>query len=151
VLKSIDFLNKNNYNSEKLMVVAKDNNQALLLLDIFKKLNRNVCVSTSHNDTEGVVISRFINNEFDTLIVVNRGILGFSDNNITALLDFKNSGNIENRFQLMARVFRKKENIKKIYLSVTNEDNVKKQKQIIVNTLKLINKNFFNNFDGLSY
>lgn len=85
----------------------------------------NVAFSTSQNDQDDAEIVRFKSGNANALVVVGKGVLGFNDSNITALFDFKTSDNLDNSYQLFARVLRKhpKTVVKSYYRVASNDFN----------------------------
>ncbi|HLD91656.1 MAG TPA: DEAD/DEAH box helicase family protein [Patescibacteria group bacterium] len=109
-------------NLSKVMIACGSILQANTVVNYLKSIGRKCVVSTSSNDKENKNINEFKNGKYDVLIVVDRGILGFNDPNITTLIDMKKSSNIDSSFQLFARVLRNhKDNIKKSYFRVTDK------------------------------
>ena len=139
-------------NLSKIMVACKNIKEAYhvqyLLTNIY---NRSVSMSTSENDSSNEEIDKFVNNETDCLIVVNRGILGFSDNMITTLLDLKRSKTPDGRIQLFARILRKHpNNIKKHYISYySNKKDMRNEGIILMACMYLMQKHAYEKFDGI--
>lgn len=104
------------YDLSKLMVACKKISDANIIASYLRSIGRKVAVSNCKNDRTSSMVKDFKNGEYDTLIVIQRGILGFSDNDITGLIDMRCSPNVDISNQLFARVLRKHpKNIEKFY------------------------------------
>lgn len=138
------------YNMTKVMWACKDIQQAKSLAYYLKtKFRKNVFMSTSENDSENAQIEEFKNSKDGVLIVVNKGILGFSDNSITALVDFKCSSDLDTRNQFFARGLRRHETgMRKAYMSVVSSAKWNREGQIIHQMVSLMDRDVFKNYDG---
>lgn len=135
------------FNSSKLMIACKTVNDAYVLGIHLRNNGRKIAISTSANDSGNEQIRRFKSGEADTLLVVNKGILGFSDNFVTALIDLKGSKDIDARNQLFARIFRKHpDGIEKFYISVSTKINWNKEITILKSVVGLMNTNTFKTY-----
>lgn len=135
------------FNPSKLMIACKTVDDAYVLGLYLKTQGRSIAISTSDNDSGNEQIKRFKKGEADTLLVVNKGILGFSDNNVTALIDLKCSKDIDARNQLFARILRKHpDNVKKFYISVSNHKNFNKEVKLLFSVANLMKKNIFQKY-----
>ena len=91
------------------------------------------------------------NGKYDTLVVVQRGILGFSDNDITGLFDLRCSTNVDISNQLFARVLRKHpNNVKKFYYRAGEKHNKDFNSQVVMlhKVRSLMRKDIFKGYDG---
>lgn len=135
-----------NFNGEKILIACKNMAEAYSL-SLHIRGTRKMAVSTSENDPKGQLIKDFKSGVYDTLIVVNRGILGFSDSNITALLDFKCVMDINSRSQLIARILRKHpKNTRKFYVCVDHRSKKQKNYDIIGKAISLMETDNFTRF-----
>jgi GTPase SAR1 family protein len=134
----------------KPMIAASNIHEAQALKYWLSKRGYKVALSTSMNDNDNKEIEAFKNDEKNCLIVVNKGILGFSEGSITALIDFKGSDDIDVRNQLFARILRKhKEDIRKSYISVCSFLNdAKKDTRMLQELLKLMDRKYFSSYNG---
>jgi hypothetical protein len=137
-------------NLTKIMVAVKKISEAKNVAYHLTKIGRKVALSTCKDDRNNRVVKDFINGEYDTLVVVQRGILGFSDNNITGLFDIRCSDSVDISNQIFARVLRKHpDNIRKFYYrcGVRNKDFT--DQEIMLYKIKaMMRKNVFENYDG---
>lgn len=151
IMKMINHAKKENMNLSKIMIAVNTIEEGFSVASKLTKIGRKVALSTTKNDPEGVEIIRFKNNEFDTLIVVNRGILGFSDSEITGMFDLKCSNDLDASNQLFSRVLRKHpKNIMKFYYRHGDRSTKDFNKQfIMLNKIKhLMSKKIFQGYDG---
>jgi superfamily II DNA or RNA helicase len=151
-LKSmLSFARKKNKNLSKIMVAVKTINEAKNAAYYLRSIGRSVAVSTSKNDRENLMVSKFKKGEYDTLVVVMRGILGFSDNNITGLFDLRCSESVDISNQLFARVLRKHpENIQKFYYRCGNKETQDYNDQVIMlhKVKAMMRRDIFINYNG---
>lgn len=138
------------YNMTKVMWACKDIVEAKAVAYYLRNtFKREVFISTSENDKDNQQIQDFKASNDGVLIVVNKGILGFSDGSITALVDFKCSKDLDTRNQFFARGLRcHKDDIRKAYLSVSSTENWNKEGQIIHQMVSLMDREVFMNYDG---
>lgn len=141
---------KEGCNLTKVMWACKDVKQAKAVKYYLKyKYNLDVYMSTSENDINSLEIKKFKQAKSGVLLVVNKGILGFSDGTITTLIDYKMSKDLETRYQLIARVLRKHpKGVRKNYLSVSCNNNYKKEYITLSQTISLFDKHVFMNYIG---
>lgn len=119
--KAISQLKNKKDNFTKIMIAVDSIKQGKVLANYISK-SRKVSLSTSENDPNNEEIKKFKNNDTNTLIVIQKGILGFSDNYITSLIDLRMSQNIDVRNQLFSRLLRRHpENTRKTYISVPKD------------------------------
>lgn len=131
----------------KLMIAVKTVNDAYTLGLYLRVNGRKIALSTAESDTDNVQIARFKSGEADTLIVVNKGILGFSDNLVTGMIDLKSSSDIDARNQLFARVLRKHpEGVKKFYISAASSGRFNKEVSLLYKVANLMKKEVFKTY-----
>lgn len=138
------------YNMTKIMWSCKNIKEAKAVAYYLKnEFNRKIFISTSENDSNNEQIQLFKSSNEGVLIVVNKGILGFSDNSITALVDFKCSKDLDTRNQFFARGLRRHETgLRKVYLSISTSKNWNREGQIIHQVVSLMNRDVFMRYDG---
>ena len=142
---------KSGYNTDKLMVAVSSIDEANLVTTYFSTKGRKVAQSTSDSDKEGKSIDRFKAGEFDVLVVVCRGILGFNDPAITCLIDLRSSSNLDASYQLFARVLRKHPNgIRKSYIRGSRKGNKEYNDQVamLYKIKSLMTRHSFQNYNG---
>lgn len=135
----------------KIMIACKTIKQAQDLQQILtNKYQRKVSISTSINDSNNTQINKYKANITDTLLVVNKGLLGFNDSAITCLLDLKSSPNIEASYQLLARILRKhkQKDMVKNYIRISSTIDYNEQVYHLHKIKALLNNFNFAHFDG---
>lgn len=94
----------------QLAVVAKDIKQAEVIKQVLEEKYRlRTVISTSHHDADSTNLDIFKTGTYDCCITVNRIFTGWSYNNLTSVLDFAASQNINRAFQLFSRLLRVKD------------------------------------------
>lgn len=141
-----------NTNSDlsKIMVVCRRINQAQGVATILEEhYGRKVSLSTSDDDKDNTTIQRFKKGITDSLVVVNRGILGFNDPLLTTVLDMKQSDSIDIVNQLAARVLRKHpDDVKKSYIKGCCPEDTLDNYDILKAIVRLLDRDVFKRFDG---
>jgi superfamily II DNA or RNA helicase len=134
----------------KIMIAVKTVNQANNVAYYLKTIGRKVALSTHKNDKNSIVVKDFKNGKYDALVVVMRGILGFSDGNITGLFDLRCSDNVDISNQLFARVLRKHpDDIQKFYYRCSENKKDFNNQVIMLHKIKaMMRKDIFTNYDG---
>lgn len=134
----------------KIMVAVKTIRQANNVAYYLRSIGRSVALSTSKHDRNNTMVKDFKNGKHDTLVVVMRGILGFSDNNITGLFDLRCSESVDISNQLFARVLRKHPgNIRKFYYRCGVKNKCYNDEVIMLHKVKsMMRKDIFEKYDG---
>ena len=107
----------------KTLIMCRNIEQANQVKTIISKLFEiKVHVSESKSDTDSVNLTKFKDNEFDFLCVVNRAREGYDDKKIINLIDITMTHNIDLIYQMFCRVVRKDVDNPntKLYLKVTS-------------------------------
>ena len=131
----------------KIIVATKDQMEANMIGYLLSKQGRKVAVSTSSVDPKNERLGGYKQGRYDTLVIVRKAILGFSDTLTTGLIDLQCSCNIDNRYQLFARVLRKHpKNIKKFYISAVISKNNNKEILILKESLSIMKKQVFKTY-----
>lgn len=136
-------------NLDKIIVAVKNIEEANTLSLFLSSQNKKVSLSTSANDRDNQQIEAYRANKTNILIIVNRGILGFSDNETTALIDLKPTQNLDTRYQLFARILRKHPNdIRKTYISVVKRQDLNQEVKTLHKVVSLMDREVFVNYTG---
>lgn len=144
----LNYAIKNNEDLSKIMVACPSINYAKQVMDYLISIDRKVSLSTSKNDKDNEEIQRFRDGETDVLVIVDRGVLGFNDKNITFLADLKSSDNVDSSFQLFARVLRTHpKDIRKAYYRVTDKG-INDQVFMLHKIASLMRKDIFCGYNG---
>ena len=138
----------------KTMIACKNIAQADMIYNILKtEHNMNVGISHSENDLDSSVMNRFKANEFNVLVVVNRGQLGYSDDDLMNLIDITGTHNPNRIFQMFCRVLRGTQDMVKYYMKVTPKElhNMSLTHLSVCAGLMLTDINFLTNFNGKNF
>jgi superfamily II DNA or RNA helicase len=153
IQKMFEHAKTRNKDLSKIMIAVNSIKQANEIANYLKFLGRNVALSTFKNDKESSKVKQFKEGMFDTLIVVQRGILGFSDNNITGLFDLRCSPDVDISNQLFSRVLRKHpDNIFKFYYRCGDKNTSDFNNQVIMlhKVKAMMRKDIFTTYNGLN-
>ena len=151
LIEMLDRAKKRGKNLSKIMVAVKTINEAKNVAYYLKSIGRNVALSTCKNDRSNITVGQFKNGNYDTLVVVMRGILGFSDNDITGLFDLRCSESVDISNQLFSRVLRKHpKNIQKFYYRCGEKGVSDFNDQVIMlyKIKAMMQKDIFKKYDG---
>lgn len=137
----------------KTLISCKNQSQAKQTAKYYKTKGVNVALSISDVDIEGVEIDNFLNNEScRILIVVNRGILGFSFNKIINVIDMSLTKNIDRMYQLFCRATRKNEDsVEKLFIKVIPSDREPHFRLRLTGMLCLMHDEWFTKFNGKNF
>jgi len=148
IKKAIECARKEKVDLSKIMVACPSIAYAKVVSKCLSNKGYKISLSTSEDIKSEDEIVKFKNNETNALIVVNKGILGFNDKNITALFDLKSSSNVDMSYQLFARILRKHpKSIKKNYIRISDKDH-NKQVLMLHKMIALMDRNIFKEFNG---
>lgn len=149
ILKTISYSQERGYDTSKIMIACKTIEEAGIVATTLKYAGRKVSISHSKNDSDNVEFNAFVNGERDVLVVVGKGILGFSDNNLTLVIDFKCSNDLDTRNQLFARALRKHpQGIRKTYLTVPSKSKLPREAEMLKKLVKMMDRKFFGSYIG---
>jgi superfamily II DNA or RNA helicase len=128
----------------KIIVAAKDQMEANMIGYLLSKQGRKVAVSTSSVDPKNERLGGYKQGRYDTLVIVLKGVLGFSDVNTTGMIDLRTSSDIDCRSQIFARVLRKHpKNVKKFYISAVVKKNHNKEVRLLKSVIGLMERKNF--------
>ena len=139
-----------NYDLSKMMIACPSVAYAKSIHDYLKSIGRKVSISTAETDKDNAAIAAFKTDETDTLVVVNKGILGFNDKGITFLADLKSSENLDASNQLFSRVLRTHpQGKRKAYVRVgQGSKNYNKQVFALHKIEALMKRHIFKGYNG---
>jgi superfamily II DNA or RNA helicase len=109
-------------NIGKTMIMCKTIEHAEATFSILKKHDVNCAISHSECDVDSNVLKEFKDNKYDVIVVVNRGRLGYNDDDLMNLIDMSGSHNPNMIYQAFCRVVRGTPDIEKYYLKVTPKE-----------------------------
>ena len=146
----ISFAKSRRDNLSKMMIACPTVEYAKSVKDYLTVQGRKVSLSTADTDKDNEAIAAFKANKTDTLVVVNKGILGFNDKGITFLADLKSSSNVDASNQLFSRVLRTHpEGLRKTYMRAsTGTKDFNKQVVILHKIVALMKRDFFKQYNG---
>jgi superfamily II DNA or RNA helicase len=151
LIEMLNHARKDNKDLSKIMIAVRSINEANNVTYYLKSIGRKVALSTHKNDRCNIMVKEFKKGNYDTLVVVQRGVLGFSDNNITGLFDLKCSKDVDISNQLFARVLRKHpKNIQKFYYRCGQKNGEDFNNQVIMlhKIRSLMRSDMFKKYDG---
>lgn len=105
----------------KTLIVCRRIEQANLINNILLEKGVNSAVSDSRSDIDSSIITKFKNNEYDVLVVIDRARLGYSDDNLYNIIDMSGTLNPDIIYQMYSRVLRGTPDMHKMYLKVTSQ------------------------------
>lgn len=110
-------------------------------------------VSHSESDESSELFDNFKAGKFSVLVVVNRGRLGYSDNDLYNIVDMSGTHNPDLIYQMFARVLRGKPTQQKFYYKVTTQEPGMKDLTHMSTcaALMLTDKNFLSTFNGKNF
>lgn len=138
---------------DKTMIVARSQEQARQIRNYFWKKKVDVALSTSDTDSTSSEIQRFKDDkDCRILIVVGRGILGFSFPRMINVVDMSGTQNIDRIFQLMCRVIRKHpEGRKKFFFKIAPKDLEHNYEYIMTATMCLCDETYYTKYNGENF
>lgn len=142
---------KHNRNDlSQLAIVAKDIKQAENIKKVLEEKYRlKTMISTSNHDLDSANLDIFKNGEFDCCITVNRIFTGWSYNNLTSVLDFAASQNLDRSFQLFSRLLRVKNDFTvKTYHRICLRRNIGREILFLHKMKALLKRDNYMNFTG---
>lgn len=135
------------YDMSKIMIACKNVEQARIVAYQMKLIGRKVALSTSNNDSDSEEFNAFVNGDKDVLVVCRRGILGFSDRDLTLVIDMRCSSDLDVRNQIFARVLRKSpKGVRKAYLTVSKDLN--KEAKMLQRLIDFVKKENYMKYMG---
>lgn len=131
----------------KVMVVAPSIEYSKQFYLYLVKKGVSVTESNFRVDRNNENINQFKTNKKKVVIVVRRGILGYSMNNLNGIIDYSFSHNVNGQFQLLNRVTRPGGENKYFY-KVTTEEMMGMTYSMMNVVLNLINTDVFREYKG---
>lgn len=136
--------------TEKTLYVCRSIAQARDVKSFLNRNKINYLLSTSENDLASTGMIEFkINPNIQALIVVNRGVLGYSYTELLNVVDLTCSRNIDKQFQLLCRLVRKgKTPLRKRFLKVVPERYNEYFQYIMMCTISMSHEYWYLNYNG---
>ncbi len=151
IIEMLAHAKRKGQNLDKIMVAVNRISEAKNVAYHLKSIGRKVALSTCKDDRNNIVVKDFKNGKYDALVVVQRGILGFSDNDITGLFDIRCSSSVDISNQIFARVLRKHpNNIRKFYYRCGDKKtkDFERQEIMLYKIKALMKRDVFIKYDG---
>lgn len=143
------FLNKN---MGRTMIACRNQSQAKKVSDYFTSKGVKNILSISDSDTDNELLRIWEEKqEYRVLIVVRRGVLGFSDETLVNLVDMTMSKNINRMFQLYNRVTRKFGNTKKLFIKVVPANLSDYHSVYVSAMLCMLHEEWYTKFNGKNF
>lgn len=132
----------------KIMVACPSIEYARAVAKFLSK-TRSVSLSTSEDDKDNESLQAFKDGKTNTLVVVEKGILGFNDPLITTLIDLRSTRNVDASYQLFARILRIHPNqIIKSYIRVAEQKHYNREVMMLHKMHALMSREVFMGFTG---
>lgn len=103
----------------KTMIVCKAIPQADQVFEILTSAKVDVQLSHSKNDPDSINMGKFKNNEFNVLVVVGRGRIGYNDEKLFNMIDLSGTHNPDLIYQMFSRLVRGNPKLQKFYIKAT--------------------------------
>jgi superfamily II DNA or RNA helicase len=103
----------------KTMIVCKRKKQADWVNNYLLSKGYKSNVSHAESDMDSKLFDDFKQGVYDVLVVVNRGRLGFSDDNLMNIIDMSGTKNPDLIYQMFARVVRGKQEQNKLFIKLS--------------------------------
>ncbi len=110
-------------NIGKTMFVCSRKSQADYVNNYLIKKGYNSKVSHSTSDNDSTLFDLFKDGDFDVLVVVNRGRLGYSDDNLMNIIDMSGTKNPNLIYQMFARCVRGSQSQNKLFMKLAPTGN----------------------------
>jgi superfamily II DNA or RNA helicase len=136
----------------KTLIACANEPQAKKTAEYYRKNGIDVALSTYKDDKDNKEIGRFQEEpNCKILIVVFRGILGFSFNEIENVIDMSLTKNINRMYQLFCRATRKLEGVDKLFIKVIPSDREPHFRLRLTAMLCLMHEEWFSKFNGKNF
>ena len=147
----LDWLNFRK-NLGKTLIACRNVPQAKKTAEYYIKNGINVALSTYKDDKDNKEIEKFMEDpNCKILIVVFRGILGFSFNKIENVIDMSLTKNINRMYQLFCRATRKLDGVDKLFIKVIPSDREPHFRIRLTGMLCLMHEEWFSKFNGRNF
>lgn len=136
----------------KSLFACRNQSQAKRTAKYYKNKGIDVALSISDVDIDNLEIRRFQEDDnCKILIVVGRGILGFSEKRIVNVIDMSMTKNIDKMFQLFCRTTRKFDGTDKLFIKVVPSDREPHFRLRLTGMLCLMHEEWFTKFNGQNF
>lgn len=137
----------------KTMITCKRVEQADLVHKILIENGVNSIISHNECDPDSNNIVKFKNNEYNVLVAVNRGRLGYNDADLINIIDLSGTHNPDIIYQMFCRVIRGTPEDEKFYLKVTPKEsyNMALTHISVCGALMLTDKKYLLEYNGRNF
>lgn len=136
----------------KTLIACRNQYQAKKTAEYYESKGVGVSLSISDTDVDNLEIKRFQEDDnCKILIVVNRGILGFSEKKLINVIDMSMTKNINKMYQLFCRATRKLEGADKLFIKVIPSDREPHFRLRLTGMLCLMHEEWFSKFNGKNF
>jgi superfamily II DNA or RNA helicase len=136
----------------KTLIACRNQKQAKRTAEYYKSKGIDVALSISDVDIDNLEIQRYQEEDnCKILIVVGRGILGFSEKRIVNVIDLSMTKNIDKMFQLFCRTTRKFDGSDKLFVKVVPSDREPHFRLRLIGMLCLMHEEWFTKFNGQNF
>jgi DNA polymerase IIIc chi subunit len=111
-------------NDTKTLIACNTKKQADFVNGHLNKLGYKSVVSHSDSDKDSELFEAFKNNEYAVLVVVNRGRIGYSDNDLMNIIDMTGTKNPDLIYQMFARCVRGDQSQQKRFIKLVTNDKI---------------------------
>lgn len=132
----------------KKLFICKDIEQAKSTARYLTQLGFNTYVSDSKSDPDNVIANSFKSNDINSLCVVDRMRVGYSDNNLYHTVDMSFTHNPDVIMQILSRSNRGNQSQSKSYIKVTNQTLNLRTRVMLSVALSLFRSDNLISFDG---
>jgi superfamily II DNA or RNA helicase len=134
---------------EKTLIACHNIAQAKKVALFLEKKGIKVALSESNSDPDSLKVKEFIENKaILVLVVVKRGVLGFSMDSLRCVVDMTASMNLDRIYQLFCRVVRKDNDKKKLFIKVASTTLETYVRQVMCCALALSDRKMLEEFNG---
>jgi hypothetical protein len=134
---------------EKTLIACHNINQAQKVASFLEKKGIKMALSDSKSDPDSLKVKEFIEDkDILVLVVVRRGVLGFSMDSLRCVVDMTASMNLDRIYQLFCRVVRKDNDKKKLFIKVTSTTLETYVRQVMCCALALSDRRMLEEFNG---
>ena len=137
----------------KTMIVCKRVEQADLVHQLLIENGVDSIISHNECDPDSKNIVEFKNNGHNVLVVVNRGRLGYNDDDLINMIDLSGTHNPDIIYQMFCRVIRGTPDVEKFYLKVTPKEshNMALTHISVCAALMLTDKKYITEYNGSNF
>jgi superfamily II DNA or RNA helicase len=134
---------------EKTLIACHNIAQAKKVASFLEKKGIKVALSDSKSDPDSLKVKEFLENkDILVLVVVRRGVLGFSMDSLRCVVDMTASMNLDRIYQLFCRVVRKDNDKKKLFIKVASTTLETYVRQVMCCALALSDRKMLEEFNG---